>query len=127
MSKLILPPAEISGRSAAVLAANAAGDTARIHALNKAAYHLALGDVAIVPNFDGFLVTSATRPGTVHRVSTVNGCSCEAAARGRACWHAAAIEILEDAGQRYTMPDLAAERRARARAAMEAIVDDLYG
>jgi hypothetical protein len=102
---LILPPSEITGRAASVLAANAAGNTPRIHSLNKAAFYLAREAVEVVPNFDGFLIASATRAGVIHRVSSVNGCSCEAGRAGKACWHAATIEILEEAS-RYTIPTL---------------------
>ena len=109
MAKLILPPAEILQRSAATLAANAAGNTPRLHALSKAGYYLALGEAAIVETFGGFFVASATRPGTVHRVDHLHGCSCEAGSKGRPCWHAALVEIVEDA-QRFTMPKLTSRR-----------------
>lgn len=103
-----LPSLDLLQRSAAVLAANAAGDTPRIHALNKAAYQFATNGVELVETFGGFLITSATRAGVIHRLDTVGGCSCEAGSKGRVCWHRAALEIVEDA-QRYTrptMPDL---------------------
>ena len=113
MATLILPPANLLQRSAAILAANAAGNTSRIHAINKAAYFFSIGNVVLAETFGGFLVTSATRAGTVHRLDNVHGCSCEAAQAGRACWHAAALEIIEDA-QRFTMPALAPRRSAAA-------------
>ena len=124
MATLSLPPMDLLQRSAAVLAANAAGNTPRINALNTAAYHFATGGVALAETFGGFLVTSATRAGTIHRLDNVHGCSCEAAQAGRACWHAAALEIIEDA-QRFTMPALAPRRSAAAVKAF-AEMDELY-
>ena len=125
MATVSLPPMDLLQRSAAVLAANAAGDTPRINALNKAAYHFATGGVALAETFGGFLVTSATRAGTVHRLDNVHGCSCEAAQAGRTCWHAAAIEIIEDA-QRFTMPALQPRPRSTAAARAFAEMDELY-
>lgn len=124
MSTLPLPPIAIAERAAAILAVNAASDRGRVNALNKAAFMLAKGAVEVVTAFDGVLVTSATRAGTVHRVSALCGCSCEAGVAGRACWHGALLEILEESGK-YTMPALTetaplgkpvAERIAEARA-----------
>jgi hypothetical protein len=121
----ILPPVEIAQRAAAILAANSVGNTSRIHALNKAAFMLARNAVEVVPSFDGVLIASATRAGVVHRVSVLHGCSCEAGTSGKACWHAALLEILEESGK-YTMPRLetaplqgksTAERIASARSA----------
>lgn len=114
----ILPPNEIAQRAAAILVANAAGDKPRINALNRAAYQLATGAVSMVETFGGFLITSATRAGQVHRFDFVHGCGCEAGAAGRFCWHAAAIEICEEAGKYLrpaaTMPNLLrAERPTR--------------
>ena len=123
MAQVILPPANLLQRSAAILAANAAGNTPRINALNRAAYHFATGGVALAETFGGFLVTSATRAGTIHRLDNVHGCSCEAAQAGRACWHAAALEIIEDA-QRFTMPAL--PRRSAAAVKAFAEMDELY-
>jgi hypothetical protein len=137
MAKLILPPVEISARAAAVLAANAAGDRSRQHAFNKAAFYLAREAVEVVHSFDGFLITSASRAGVVHRVSHLHGCSCEAGVNGRVCWHAALVEVLEEAGK-YTMPTIETaplgrpmgERLAAARAERysQALADmnDLY-
>ena len=123
MAQVILPPANLLQRSAAILAANAAGNTPRINALNRAAYHFATGGVVLAETFGGFLVTSATRAGTIHRLDNVHGCSCEAAQAGRACWHAAALEIIEDA-QRFTMPAL--PRRSAAAVKAFAEMDELY-
>jgi hypothetical protein len=102
---LSLPPIDIAERAAAILAVNAAGDRGRINSINKASFLLAKGAVEIASAFDGVLVTSATRTGTVHRVSALHGCSCEAAVSGKACWHACVLEILEESG-RFTLPRL---------------------
>jgi hypothetical protein len=81
-------------------AAQQAGDTANARALNKAALYLHQG-VRPEPTIGGFLLSSATRgPVVVHRVSADHGCSCEAAANGRSCWHAALIEIVTVATSR---------------------------
>jgi hypothetical protein len=141
MSKIILPPSEISARAAAILAANAAGDRSRQHAFNKAAFMLAREAVEVLHSFDGFLITSASRAGVVHRVSHLTGCSCEAGINGRCCWHQAVVEVLEESGK-YVMPALpqvetaplgkpmgerlAAARAERYTAALSSI-NELYG
>lgn len=104
---LILPPLDILASVAAELsqAARDAGDKANEHALDKAMMQLHEG-TAPVATTGGFLIESRTRPGLVHRVSTVNGCGCEAGRNGKACWHQSLIEIVETAAQRYTMPSL---------------------
>lgn len=104
-NSITLPPIEVAQRAAAELARERAGQSSRIHALNKAAYYLALGNTEVVHGFDGFLIASATRANVVHRVSHTDGCGCEAGTNGRPCWHAATVEILERAG-RYTLPRL---------------------
>ena len=128
MAKLILPPAETLQRSAATLAANSAGNTPRIRALSKAGYLLALGECNIVEGFGGLYVASATRPGVVHVVSHLHGCNCEAGSNGRPCWHAALVEIIEDAA-RYTrpatMPKLTSRRIADP--TLDALAAELYG
>lgn len=98
---ITLPPIAILATAAHALAtaATETGDTANASALNKAAMQLHQG-MNITPTVGGFLVASATRAGTVHRVSTVQGCSCEAGQNGRPCWHAAAVEIIIDAQSR---------------------------
>jgi hypothetical protein len=135
---LPLPPIEVAQRAAAELARESAGNTSQVHAVNKAAFMLARGAVEVVHGFDGFLITSATRVGVVHRVSTVNGCGCEAGAAGKACWHAATVAILERSGK-YTMPRMEtaplgrpmAERIADARSAAYkramAEMDEVFG
>jgi hypothetical protein len=140
-AKIILPPVEISARAPAILAVNAAGDRSRQHAFNKAAFMLAREAVEIMHSFDGFLITSASRAGIVHRVSHLHGCSCEAGVNGRVCWHAALVEVLEESGK-YVMPALpppetapsgrpmgerlAAARAERFTAALHA-VNELFG
>lgn len=98
---ITLPPIAVLASSAHELAtaATEAGDTANAHALNKAALQLHQG-ISITPTVGGFLIASATRAGTIHRVSHVHGCSCEAGINGRPCWHAAAVEIIIDAQAR---------------------------
>lgn len=122
---LSLPPIDVLGRAAAELE-RTAESTAEKNAINKACYHLTMGDAAIVSTFGGMLITSATRAGLVHRVSTVNGCSCEAGSKGKPCWHRAAVDIVI-AAQTRTMPSLAtaplrgahADRYSRALAEMD--------
>jgi hypothetical protein len=134
---ITLPPHELSSRAAAELARESAGNTARVHGFNKAAFMLARHAVEIIHSHDGFLIASVSRANTIHPVSHLEGCSCEAGQNGRFCWHQATIEVLERAG-RYVMPTLptvetaplksppaqhiAAERFARAKAQM----DELY-
>lgn len=103
MAHISLPPSETIGRAAAELVSAAGDDSPRIKAINKAQYHMLAGDLVIVPTVSGFLVPSGTRGGVIHRVSTVHGCDCEAGQRGRVCWHATAIALLEQAAK-YTMP-----------------------
>ena len=98
---LSLPPIAVLAQVAAELAtvAQEAGDTANMHALNKAMMQLHAGTVP-VPTTGGFLIESRTRGGTVHRFSTAHGCSCEAGGKGKPCWHASLLEIIEAAQQR---------------------------
>lgn len=95
-TNIILPPADVLSSSAAELAeaAQAAGDLARLHAVNKAELQLLHG-ATITPTSNGFLLPSGTRGGIVHRVHNVSGCDCEAGRSGRTCWHALALEIVE--------------------------------
>jgi hypothetical protein len=106
-NSIMIPPMEILATAAAELsqAAREASDKANEHALDKAMLQLHNGTVPI-PTVGGFLIESRTRPGLVHRVSTINGCGCEAGRNGKACWHQSLIEIIEAAAQRYTMPSL---------------------
>ena len=105
MTPLKLPPIDVLAAVAANLseAARAAGDTANMHALDKAALQLHAGCVP-VPTVGGFLVESRTRGGIVHRVSNTHGCGCESGSNGRACWHQSLLEIITVAQQRYTAP-----------------------
>lgn len=128
---LTLPPITLLADVAAELAtaAQEAGDTANMHALNKAMKQLHEGTTP-VPTTGGFLIESRTRGGTVHRLSTVHGCSCEAGRKGRACWHASLIEIVEVAQQRAAraipiVPIPVGVKIARYRRAV-AEVDELY-
>lgn len=122
MATLILPLATAIADAATELtrAALAAGNVKRQIALNKASYDLLVLQPQIAPVPGGFLVPSTSRAGLVHRVDTVNGCDCEAGRKARACRHATAIEIIEQAQQR-TMPALVplGDRISRARAEAE--------
>ncbi len=127
MAHISQPPSEIIGRAAAELVVAAGDDAAKARAITKAQYHLLTSDLMIVPTLSGFLVPSGSRAGTIHRVSTVNGCSCEAAQAGRHCWHVEVINVLEQAA-RYTMPRIVAkplgQRISAARALAE--INELY-
>jgi hypothetical protein len=123
-SILPLPPIAILAESAAELVSRADSAT-QAHALNKAAFYLHQG-VEIIPTTGGFLVPSGTRGGVVHRVSTVHGCSCEAGANGKACWHAALLTIIE-AAQTRAIPvadRIAARRKTYAQALAE--INELF-
>src|SRR5439155_10844444 len=105
VTTISLPPLEALDAAAAHLV-DLASDASTDRALNKALWHLQSG-IEIRSTVGGFLMPSGTRAGIIHRVSTVFGCNCEAAAKGNVCWHASAIAIVEEA-QRYTMPRIAA-------------------
>lgn len=119
---LMLPPIAVLASAAAdlVLQAADAQNIGAVNALNKAALALHEG-VSITPTAGGFLIPSATR-NTVHRVSTLYGCGCEAGRSGKACWHAALISIVIEA-QAHAIPmgDRIAAARfvAQAKAARE--------
>jgi hypothetical protein len=135
-ANLSLPPIEIMASAAADLAAEAqdAGNRPLLNALNKAMLQLHEG-CAPVPTIGGFLVESRTRSGTVHRLSVLHGCSCEAATNGKACWHTQLMTIIERAAQSYTMPalpsyvqakrEIDADLTARQQAAQDAL-NELY-
>lgn len=110
---LILPPMSILAESAAALVEDAGSNRARANALNKACLALHEG-VAPTITHGGFLIESATRH-LVHRVDSTYGCQCEAGSNGRACWHAALIEIIGHAQQRrIPLADrIAAQRKAQ--------------
>jgi hypothetical protein len=122
---IILPP--IAAMDAAAHLVDLASDASHERALNKALWNLQAG-LEIRATTGGFLVPSCTRTTVIHRVSTVFGCSCEAAAKGLVCWHASAIAIVEEA-QRYTRPTMPAlpmgDRLAAARKAT-ALVNELF-
>lgn len=90
-----IPAIEILARTA-VLLLDEAPDRAYEMATNKAVWHLSRG-LDVIETHGGFLVPSGTRAGMVHRVSIKNGCSCEAAAGGKPCWHYACAVIIEQA------------------------------
>jgi hypothetical protein len=123
---LPLPPISLLAETAAELATAAqdAGDTANMHALNKATGQLHAGTVPVV-TAGGFLVESRTRGGVVHRVSNVHGCSCEAGRAGRPCWHISLIEIIEVAQQRALPVVPVAVRIAQRRQALVEM-DELF-
>ncbi len=126
MAKLSLPPIDVLAAAAAALVEESADNRARVNALNKAALQLHEG-VAPVLTVGGFLVESGTRGGLVHRYSSLCGCTCESGRQGRACWHAAMIEIIEQA-QMLHIPmtaKIAAARVQRQREA-EAAMNELY-
>jgi len=123
---LSLPPIAILAEAAAALIDRAAGDASAERAINKALWNLDNG-IEIRSTFGGFLMPSGTRAGVIHRVSTVHGCSCEAARSGKACWHASALAIIEEA-QTRAIPvanKIAAQRGAAYRKAM-AEMDELF-
>lgn len=129
MAHISLPPSEVIGRAVKELAEEAGGEAAKVRALNKAQYHLAIGHLPIVPTVSGFLVPSGTRAGVIHRVSTVNHtCDCEAGQSGKWCWHMATIAVLERCAK-YAMPRITqqapADVRARQQAAQDAM-NELY-
>ena len=119
---LSLPPIQVLASSAAALVEAAGEDRSQINALNKAALHLHEG-LAPVPTVGGFLVTSGTRGGIVHRFSSTHGCTCEAGSKGRKCWHAALISIIEHAQSRAVT--IAAVNRVRFEEAIAAI-DEMF-
>lgn len=103
MATLILPPLATLDASAAALVARTE-DAAQRRALDKAAFEFHAG-LTIVESAGAYLVRSFSAPGMVYRVSSSGRCSCKAGELGRACKHAAALDILTEAG-RYTMPAL---------------------
>src|SRR4051812_48466495 len=105
-ARIILPPVKALDQATAHLIEQAAGDTSTERALNKALWNLQSG-TEIRSTSGGFLLASGSRAGVVHRLSNMQGCSCEAARAARVCWHVSALAIIEEA-QRYTMPALVA-------------------
>ncbi len=128
MTTLSLPPIATLATAAAelVLQAADAGNTSRVNALNKAAYHLHSG-IEVTLTVGGALIPSGTRGGIVHRISTVNGCSCERGRQGGTCWHSALVEIIERA-QIHTIPmaDRITAARMVARAKAQREMDELF-
>lgn len=120
-NSITLPPIEVIAAAAAEIAEQAmrSGDRPLLNATNKAQLQLIDG-TAPVPTIGGWLLESRTRPGIVHRLSWTHGCSCEAGANGRICWHKQLLVILERAAESYTMPALPS------RAEAQAAVDELF-
>jgi len=115
VNSITLPPIEALGAAAEAIATEArtALDLPTMRATDKAMLQLIEG-TAPVPTIGGWLLESRTRPGIVHRLSVVNGCSCEAALNGRVCWHKQLMVIVERAAEQYTMPALPARVEAEA-------------
>lgn len=132
-----IPPIDVLATVAAELAEThrAAGDLAEARAVDKAALQLHSG-LQPVETHGGYLVTSATRGGMVHRVSSEHGCTCEAATNGRPCWHAALVAIVTLAGERRLekpryritreMVDAGREARQERHAQAFAAMDELF-
>lgn len=121
---ITLPPFAVLDAAAHELAtaARAAGDLSRERAISKAQVQL-LSGAAPIAVFGALLIESRTNAGAVHRVSHTSGCSCAAAQAGRACWHAALVEIVIDA-QARALPALGqriadAHRKTRAEIEMD--------
>ena len=120
MQTIQLPPAAALEAAAAELISSAE-NVARHATVNKALYDLLTVEPAIVRVSGAYLVPSSSRGGLVHRIDDLSGCSCEAGRNGRACRHAVALELIEQA-QTRTMPALPklGDRIAQARAEAEA-------
>lgn len=117
---LIMPPMDVLHNAAAELD-RTAENTATRNAINKALVQMLAGCTPVATT-GGFLVESRTSPGTVYRVSNLNGCGCAAGLAGRYCWHAATLEILITANsRRVTMP------LAKTTAQIEREMDELFG
>lgn len=127
MLNISLPPMATLNDAAAELAAAAGDDRATVNAVNKAIWYLGEG-VVIRPTTGGFLIPSGTRAGTVHRISTTYGCGCESGCKGKPCWHAALIAIVEQAQTRaLPMSDRIAAARKIAREKAEREMAELFG
>lgn len=98
-----LPSVAALQETAAELATTAlrAGDRRGANALNKAAWHLTRG-VEIARVGADLLIPSATTAGQVYRVGAC-GCSCEASANGKDCWHSALAEVVSVTQERLTL------------------------
>jgi hypothetical protein len=108
-ASLILPPVAALSDAAARLIERAGTNASLIRAINKATWHLC-HDLEILPITNGFLIPSGTRAGVVHRIDCLQRCSCESQG---CCWHAQALEIVEEANiYRVTLQDRIASHRA---------------
>lgn len=121
MASYILPPIEVLDRAAASLVASTS-DAARQRAIDKAVFEYHQG-LQVVISAGAFLVPSFREAGVIYRVNSAGQCSCKAGQHGKACKHAEAINILEEAG-RYTMPALP---RKPTYAEVLASVEEWYG
>lgn len=125
MATLILPSIDQLAVAAAELIDQAPDNRPRQNAINKAILMLHQGAEPTL-TAGGILIESRTR-NLVHRVSTVHGCNCEAGANGKACWHAALVEIVEQA-QIRSVPTAVRERAAimARQAAAQFALDECY-
>ena len=105
-SDLSIPALDLLEEIAAELArtAQCAGDGANARALNKAALYIPALHGLLRFSSGDLLVPSASSAGQVYRVSGA-GCSCDAGAHGRNCWHAALAEIVLVARDRLADAD----------------------
>lgn len=127
MLNLSLPPMAALDEAAAELVDLAGENRATVNALNKALFYLGEG-VVIRPTTGGFLMPSGTRAGVIHRISTAYGCNCEAGLKGKPCWHAQLLAIVERAQTRaIPMSDRIAAARRIAREKAEREMAELFG
>lgn len=99
---MTIPSLDNLARAAAQILEDAP-DKASADATNKALWHLGRG-LDVIETHGAFLIPSGTRGGMVHRVSLTHGCSCEASAAGRPCWHYAAVVLIEWARESHPTP-----------------------
>lgn len=127
MLNLQLPPMTTLNDAGAELVAAAGDNRPLVNALNKAIWYLGEG-LVIRPTSGAFLIPSGTRAGVIHRISHTYGCDCEAGRAGRACWHVATIQIIEQAQTRaLPMADRVAAARRVAREKAEREMAELFG
>jgi hypothetical protein len=118
MPTLQLPSIESLDAAASNLSVTATPAEARKLIAAQCALHEGLVIVS-VPG--AFLVRSFTS-GTVYRVSHTDGCNCPA--RVKPCKHMVALQIVEEAQSRPTMPNLSDRLAARRKALME--INELF-
>jgi len=125
---ITLPPIAVLATAAAdlVLEAADAGNTPRVNALNKAAYHMHAG-LEVTLTIGAILVPSGTRGGVIHRVDHLRGCSCEAGRKGAVCWHAMLVEVIEQAQMRaIPMPQRLSAARSAGYVKAMVEIDELF-